>query len=168
MGANRLRDGNARIVARRNHERVQGRLERHGIAFQKPRARLAHRGRLVVDRHGQVEGRVLKRHNHRHDLRERRDFHFRIHVTREIHGAIGANKHGVRRLDIGACIGGKATRGNGFVANDVGIEHLGESGRRRGKGKRTSKHACRENATCARNNGSARRCERFESIALMS
>ena len=74
----------------------------------------------------------------------------------------------MRRLDIGARIGGKAARGNGFVADFIALKHLGERGRGRGKRKRASEHARRENATSARNNGSARRCERFESIALMS
>ena len=74
----------------------------------------------------------------------------------------------MRRPDIGTRISGKAARGNGFVADFIALEHLGESGRGRRKRKRASEHEHRKNATRARNNGSARRCERFESIASMS
>lgn len=74
----------------------------------------------------------------------------------------------MRRPDIGTRISGKAARGNGLVADFIALEHLGESGRGRRKRKRASEHERRKNVACARNNGSARRRERFESIALMS
>lgn len=74
----------------------------------------------------------------------------------------------MRRPDIGTRISGKAARGNGFVADFIALEYLGESGRGRRERKRASEHERHKNVACARNNGSARRCERFESIALMS
>ncbi len=83
-------------------------------------------------------------------------------ASRAIHSAIGAHEHGVRRPDIGTRISGKAACGNGFVADFIAPEHLG-SGRGRGKRKRASEHERPQNVACARNNGSARRCERFES-----
>ena len=152
-----LRDSDGGVVSRRHHQRVKGGLQIHGIALQKPRRRLAHRRRLFVHGDHGVKRRVLKRHDGRHDLGDRGDFHRLRGIAREIHGSVLGYKQSVFRLNIGTKRRGYTRRRDGLGNNLVGRTHVRIGGQAERDGKNERAEGAFRKKTCNRSRGRAPR-----------